>query len=105
MSIAHRPRAQEVCAACLTIIKLICTTCATLVFCPHNTPLDRLPEARYRIFFVSTRTISRDLETLRRAQPDVPIPLRSMLHDIGPVLTHRSRGPTIPYSRARRDKD
>ncbi len=45
----------------------------------------------YRIFFVSTRTISRDLETLRRTQPDVPIPLRSMVHDIGPVLTHRVR--------------
>ncbi|MHC4510883.1 MAG: DUF1670 domain-containing protein [Planctomycetota bacterium] len=45
----------------------------------------------YRIFFVSTRTISRDLETLRRTQPDVPIPLRSVLHDIGPVLTHRVR--------------
>lgn len=45
----------------------------------------------YRIFFVSTRTISRDLETLRRTQSDVPIPLRSMVHDIGPVLTHRVR--------------
>jgi len=45
----------------------------------------------YRIFFVSIRTISRDLEALRRAQPDAPIPLRSMIHDIGPVLTHRVR--------------
>lgn len=45
----------------------------------------------YRIFFVSPRTISRDLDALRRANPDVPIPLRSMVHDIGPVLTHRER--------------
>jgi len=45
----------------------------------------------YRVFFVSPRTISRDLEALRKASPDTPIPLRSMVHDIGPVLTHRTR--------------
>ena len=43
----------------------------------------------YRIFFVSTRTITRDLCFLREADPLVPIPLRSTVHDIGPVLTHR----------------
>jgi DNA-binding CsgD family transcriptional regulator len=43
----------------------------------------------YRIFTESTRTISRDLAALRKQQPPVPIPLRSTVHDIGPVLTHR----------------
>jgi hypothetical protein len=43
----------------------------------------------YRILFVSPRTISRDLSALRRQSPDTPIPLRSMIQDIGPVLTHR----------------
>jgi len=43
----------------------------------------------YRIFFVSTRTISRDLAALRRQGDEPPIPLRSMVRDIGPVLTHR----------------
>jgi DNA-binding CsgD family transcriptional regulator len=45
----------------------------------------------YRIFFVSPRTISRDLESLRKTNPKTPIPLRSMVHDIGPVLTHRTQ--------------
>ncbi|MCK4659620.1 MAG: DUF1670 domain-containing protein [Phycisphaerae bacterium] len=45
----------------------------------------------YRIFFVSPRTISRDLESLRKTNPNTPIPLRSMVHDIGPVLTHRTQ--------------
>jgi hypothetical protein len=45
----------------------------------------------YRVFFVSTRTITRDLHMLRRANPDLTIPLRSTVHDIGPVLTHRTR--------------
>ena len=45
----------------------------------------------YRVFFVSTRTITRDLKTLRQADPDVVIPLRSTVHDIGPVLTHRTQ--------------
>lgn len=45
----------------------------------------------YRIFYVSPRTISRDLEWLRRAERNTPIPLRSMVHDIGPVLTHRTQ--------------
>ncbi len=45
----------------------------------------------YRVFFVNVRTISRDLDVLRCAQADVPIPLRSTVHDIGPVLTHRVR--------------
>ena len=43
----------------------------------------------YRIFFISPRTISRDLQALREKVPMVPLPLRSTVHDIGPVLTHR----------------
>lgn len=43
----------------------------------------------YRVFFTSTRTISRDLAVLRKSQPEIPVPLRSTVHDIGPVLTHR----------------
>ena len=43
----------------------------------------------YRVFFVTTRTITRDLAILREKNPDIPIPLRSTVHDIGPVLTHR----------------
>lgn len=43
----------------------------------------------YRILFVSPRTISRDLKSLRSATPDAPVPLRSTVQDIGPVLTHR----------------
>jgi hypothetical protein len=43
----------------------------------------------YRIFFVGTRTISRDLALLRKKDPLTPIPLRSTVQDIGPVLTHR----------------
>lgn len=43
----------------------------------------------YRVFFVTTRTISRDLKAVRQAHPDVLIPMRSTLHDLGPVLTHR----------------
>src|SRR5262249_28291 len=39
-----------------------------------------------RIFFVTPRTISRDLWAVRQAHPDVLIPLRSTLHDLGPVL-------------------
>jgi DNA-binding CsgD family transcriptional regulator len=45
----------------------------------------------YRVFFVSPRTITRDLNILREVDPDVMIPLRSTVHDIGPVLTHRTR--------------
>ena len=45
----------------------------------------------YRVFFVSARTVSRDLKVLREDHPDVPLPLRSTVHDIGPVLTHRVR--------------
>lgn len=41
------------------------------------------------VFFVSPRTISRDLAFLRKNCPEIPIPLRSTVHDIGPVLTHR----------------
>src|SRR5436190_909830 len=36
-----------------------------------------------------TRTISRDLAALRKQEPPVPVPLRSTVHDIGPMLTHR----------------
>jgi len=43
----------------------------------------------YRIFTDGTRTISRDLAALRKQQPPVPIPLRSTVHDIGPMLSHR----------------
>jgi len=43
-----------------------------------------------RVFFVSVRTITRDLSALRKAHPGVMIPLRSTVHDIGPVLTHRT---------------
>lgn len=43
----------------------------------------------YRIFFVTPRTISRDLSALRKIDPPIPVPLRSMMQDIGPVLTHR----------------
>lgn len=43
----------------------------------------------YRVFFVGTRTISRDLAALRNEQPETPVPLRSTVQDIGPVLTHR----------------
>jgi hypothetical protein len=45
----------------------------------------------FRVFFVSTRTISRDLKALRDAGGDALLPLRSNKHDIGPVLTHRVR--------------
>jgi hypothetical protein len=43
----------------------------------------------FRIFSVGTRTVSRDLAILRREKPETPIPLRSTVQDIGPVLTHR----------------
>jgi hypothetical protein len=33
-------------SSCPTMITLIRITCGTVVFGPHNTPLDRLPEAR-----------------------------------------------------------
>lgn len=41
------------------------------------------------VFFVSPRTISRDLAFLRKEQPGTPVPLRSIIQDIGPMLTHR----------------
>jgi hypothetical protein len=44
----------------------------------------------YRVFFVTPRTISRDLKVVRQAHPGVLIPMRSTLHDLGPVLTHRT---------------
>jgi DNA-binding NarL/FixJ family response regulator len=44
----------------------------------------------YRVFFVTPRTISRDLTALRQAEPGVMIPMRSTVHDLGPVLTHRT---------------
>jgi DNA-binding CsgD family transcriptional regulator len=44
----------------------------------------------YRIFFVTPRTISRDLKALRQSDPHLLLPMRSTLHDIGPVLTHRT---------------
>jgi DNA-binding CsgD family transcriptional regulator len=45
----------------------------------------------YRVFFVTPRTISRDLKAVRQAQPNVLIPMRSTVHDLGPVLTHRTQ--------------
>jgi hypothetical protein len=45
----------------------------------------------YRVFFVTPRTISRDLQIVRRAQPNVLVPMRSTIHDLGPVLTHRTQ--------------
>ncbi len=38
---------------------------------------------------MTPRTISRDLNAIRKADPDVLIPMCSTLRDIGPVLTHR----------------
>jgi len=43
----------------------------------------------FHVFFVHPRTISRDLAALRKQASEVPVPLRSTVHDIGPVLTHR----------------
>jgi len=43
----------------------------------------------YRVFYVSLRTISRDLAWLRGQQPPGTLPLRSMVQDIGPALSHR----------------
>lgn len=43
----------------------------------------------YRLFWVNPRTITRDLAALRKENPDIPLPLRGTIHDIGPVLTHR----------------
>jgi hypothetical protein len=43
----------------------------------------------YRLLFVTPRTISRDLRHLRENDPNTPIPLRSQMKDIGPLLTHR----------------
>jgi len=45
----------------------------------------------YRVFFVTPRTISRDLLVIRKTHPRLLIPMRSTLHDIGPVLTHRTQ--------------
>lgn len=45
----------------------------------------------YRVFFVTPRTISRDLKALREAMPGRMIPMRSTVHDLGPVLTHRTQ--------------
>ena len=44
----------------------------------------------FRVFFVSPRTITRDLKVLRDELVGVMIPLRSTVHDLGPVLTHRT---------------
>ncbi len=43
----------------------------------------------YRVFFISPRTISRDLAAIRKQDSRMPLPLRSTVQDIGPVLTHR----------------
>src|SRR5690606_21252700 len=44
-----------------------------------------------RVFFCGTRTVSRDLAALRRQPDPPPLPLRGTIHDIGPVLTHRTQ--------------
>ena len=49
-----------------------------------------IEDLAFRVFFVSTRTISRDLAQLRKDDPQLVIPLRSNVQDIGPVLTHRT---------------
>ena len=56
----------------------------------HGALLTR-EDLAFRVFFVSTRTITRDLNVLRQANPDLMVPLRSTVHDIGPVLTHRTK--------------
>jgi hypothetical protein len=43
----------------------------------------------YRVFSNSPRTISRDLAAIRQQQPEVAVPLRSTVQDIGPLLSHR----------------
>lgn len=43
----------------------------------------------YHVFFVSPRTITRDLAFLRQHDAALPLPLRGTVHDLGPVLTHR----------------
>lgn len=43
----------------------------------------------YRVFFVSVRTITRDLKELRESSPEIPLPLRGTVQDMGPVLSHR----------------
>lgn len=45
----------------------------------------------YRVFFVTPRTITRDLAALRESDPECLLPMRSTVHDIGPVLTHRTQ--------------
>lgn len=55
----------------------------------HGALLTR-EDLAFRIFFVSPRTITRDLKALRGQRPGVMIPLRSTVHDLGPVLTHRT---------------
>jgi hypothetical protein len=54
----------------------------------HGVLLTR-EDLAYRVFFVGTRTISRDLAAIRKQDPQLPVPLRSTVQDIGPVLTHR----------------
>ena len=49
----------------------------------------------YRVLFVSQRTITRDLNILRTADPKLMMLLRSTIHDIGPVLTHRTKIVTL----------
>ena len=43
----------------------------------------------FHIFFVSTRTITADLQFLRQQNPPPHLPLRGTVQDIGPFLTHR----------------
>jgi hypothetical protein len=50
-----------------------------------------IEDLAYHVFYVSPRTISRDLAALRQEDPLTVIPLRSTIHDMGPVLTHRVR--------------
>ena len=54
----------------------------------------------YRVFFVSPRTISRDLNILRRTTPGLMIPLRSTVHDNGQEPSATSRGMKATRRRA-----
>ena len=41
-----------------------------------------------RVFFVSPRTITRDLQSLRARMAELVIPLRGAVRDVGPMLTY-----------------
>ena len=49
----------------------------------------------YRVFFVNLRTISRNLEALRQANPETPIPLRSTVRLL--KIPRKLVNPRIPH--------